>query len=429
LTHFWSLLRRNRNYRYLWLGQVVSEVGDHFNTIAVLSLTLRLTGSGMMVGGVMLARTLPAILAGPLAGVALDRLDRRRLMLASNLVRAAVALGFVLILTHQQVWLLYALSALLMFTSPFFSSGRLAILPKIAPGPELHTANALTQTTSWLTLSVGTMLGGISAMRFGYASAFVVNTISFLFSAWAVSRLHGGFLPERSLITHHSATAFYHDFRASLRYMRATPLVLAIALVWVGWATGGGAAQILFTLFGEIVFQAGPAGIGWIWGSAGLGLVAGGVLAHRLGRQLTFDKYKTSVTYLLFVHGAAYVLYALMPTLAAAAALIALSRLAMGANNVLHRTMLLTHVPDEFRGRVFSTIEALMQVTMMLSMTAASVATTYFTVRQIGVAAGCLSTSTAFFWVWTTLVRRLPEPPAEPPPQAEEEYESPVRPA
>ncbi len=74
---FLKLLRRNRNYRYTWFGQLVSEIGDHFNTIAVFSLVLDRTGSGAVVSGVMLARAIPMILAGPIAGVALDRMDRK----------------------------------------------------------------------------------------------------------------------------------------------------------------------------------------------------------------------------------------------------------------------------------------------------------------------------------------------------------------
>ncbi|MCX6622147.1 MAG: MFS transporter, partial [Acidobacteria bacterium] len=80
MASFGSLLRENRNYRYLWCGQVVSEVGDHFNSLAVLSLALHLTGSGLAVGGVMLARTIPAIAAGPLSAVILDRLDRKKVI-------------------------------------------------------------------------------------------------------------------------------------------------------------------------------------------------------------------------------------------------------------------------------------------------------------------------------------------------------------
>jgi hypothetical protein len=267
------------------------------------------------------------------------------------------------------------------------------------------------QTTAWLTLSIGTMVGGVSTQRFGYQTAFIVNAVSFLFSAWAVWRLTGDFRPLRELIERHSAGSFYRDYRACLRYMRNTPLVLAIALVWVGWATGGGAAQILFTLFGEVVFQAGAAGIGWIWGAAGLGLVGGGMLAHILGPRLNFRRYKHAIAVLLFLHGAAYILFSQMGTLAGAALMIAFSRVAMGANNVLNRTTLLRIVPDDVRGRVFSTVEAGLNAMMMISMTVASFATERYSIRAIAFVAGCFSASTAFFWAWANAAGKLPEPP------------------
>src|SRR5207237_4145025 len=81
VTGFTELLRNNRNYRYTWAGQLVSEIGDHFNNVAVFSLVLATTKSGLVVSGVMLSRAIPAMLAGPLAGVVLDRLDRKRVMI------------------------------------------------------------------------------------------------------------------------------------------------------------------------------------------------------------------------------------------------------------------------------------------------------------------------------------------------------------
>ena len=183
MSDFLRLLKHNRNYRYTWSGQVVSEIGDHFNNIAVFSLALANTRSGMVVTGVMLARAIPAVMAGPLAGVLLDRLDRKRVMIASDLIRGVVALGFILAIPRNDTWLLYLLSALLMFASPFFTSGRSAILPTIASKDELHTANSLTQTTQWTTLTVGAFLGGASVSQFGYQWAFAFNALSFFFSA------------------------------------------------------------------------------------------------------------------------------------------------------------------------------------------------------------------------------------------------------
>lgn len=430
MAGFWSLLRDNPNYRYTWLGQVVSEIGDHFNTIAVLSLALHVTNSGVAVGGVMLARTLPAIIAGPVSGVILDRFDRRKIMIASDVIRSVIALAFMLILAHQQQWLLYVLSGALMFASPFFTSGRAAILPRITSPEELHTANALTQTTAWMTLSIGTLLGGVSTTKFGYQWAFVANAMSFVFSAFAIWKLKsptGNFRADREHVTAHSATAFWRDFRESIAYMRQTPVVMAIALSLIGWASGGGAAQILFTLYGEKVFAQGPAGIGIIWSAAGIGLVIGGVLAHRIGRRLGFTGYKNAISIGYLIHGASYVLFAVMPNIWLAGLFIALSRIAMGSNNVLNRTMLLTHVPDRFRGRIFSTNEMIVSAAMMVSLTAASIASTSVPIRTIGVIAGCLSASTAVFWVWADLAGKLPEPATEVE-GAEDDYKSPVTP-
>jgi MFS family permease len=425
------MLRDNSNYRYTWMGQVVSEVGDHFNSIAVFSLALHLTGSGLAVGGVMMARMLPAIVAGPIAGVVLDRFDRRKIMLASDLVRSVFALLFILIPIYRQLWLLYVLSGALMFASPFFTAGRSSILPRITTPDELHTANALTQTTSWLTLSIGTLFGGMATMQFGYEWSFLVNALSFLFSAWAIWKLRsaeGHFRPERAPAQPHGFRAYTEDLREGMAYMKATPLVLAIGLAYVGWASGGGAAQILFTLFGEVVFHKGPAGIGLIWSTAGFGLVFGGIVAHRLGPRLSFRGYKNSIGIGYFIHGAAYVLYAIMPTIWWSAFCIGISRIAMGSNNVLNRTMLLTHVPDRFRGRIFATTEMMLNATMMISVALAGAATDRLPIRTIGVIAGLLSASTSLFWTWADLAGKLREPPAQTL-SAEPDYEAPVTPA
>jgi MFS family permease len=409
VSPFWRLLRNNRNYRLTWLGQIVSEIGDHFNSIAVLSLTLHLTGSGLAVGAVMIARVLPAILAGPVAGVLLDRMDRRRIMLLSDLVRCLVAACFVLILTHHQHWLLYLLSGLLTFASPFFTSGRSAILPKIATPEELHTANALTQTTAWLTLSIGTMLGGISTMQFGYEAAFLINAASFLFSAAMIWLLVGTFLPDRDHL-HPGLRAYVRDFAETFRYIHHQPLIFAIAHAGVGWASGGGAAQVLFTMFGEVVYQRGPVGIGLIWGSAGAGLVIGGIFAHWLGPRLSFERYKTTISVCFLIHGVAYILFSQMPTLGGAIFFIALSRVAMGITNVLNRTMLLTHVPDALRGRVFTLVDTMLNVTMILSLSGAGVASEFLSIRTVGAIAGALSASTTIFWAAANFAGRLPEP-------------------
>jgi len=413
MNDFLNLLRRNRNYRYAWVGQVVSEIGDHFNNIAVFSLAMATTRSGLVVSGVMLSRAIPAMLAGPLAGVMLDRFDRKRIMIASDLVRAVVALGFVITIFHQQASVLYLLSALLMFASPFFTSGRTSILPTLASKEELHTANSLTQTTQWITLTIGTLAAGLSAAHLGFAWSFVLNSLSFLVSAACISqlRVEGSFRPKRSALTEDRVVRPWHEYREGLQYMKSSPLILGIALVGVGWATGGGAAQILFTLFGEQVFNRGPAGIGIIWSFAGVGLLIGGAIGHFLGKRISFENYKRTISICYVIHGGAYVCFSQMRQFWAALFFIALSRAAVAVSSVLNVSRLLRNVPDEFRGRVFSTMESLVWSTMMVSMALAGVSSQYHGPRTIGFVAGILSSTTAIFWGWANWAGKLPEPP------------------
>jgi len=419
MASFLQVLKNNPNYRYTWMGQVVSEIGDHFNNIAVFSLVLANTHSGLAVSGVMLSRAVPAVLAGPIAGVLLDRLDRKRVMIASDLVRFVVALGFILTVDGKStasLYLLYGLSAVLMFASPFFTSGRAAILPTITTREELHTANSLTQTTGWMTLTIGTFAAGAIVSKLGFKPAFLLNAVSFLFSAISISRLHaatGAFRPAKKALTESDVVRPWHEYVEGLRYMRANPLIFGIALLGIGWASGGGAAQILFSLFGELVFKRGAEGIGYIWGCAGIGLVLGGALGHWLGRTLSFDGYKRSVIVCYVVHGVAYIVFSQMQQFGAALFFIGLSRAAVAVTSVMNFSQLLRHVSDNYRGRVFSTVESMVWSTMMVSMMVAGITSQYYSPRTIGAWAGALSSLTAIFWAWAHYTGRLPEPKLE----------------
>lgn len=406
-----ELLKRNRNYRYVWAGQVVSEIGDYFNNIAVFSLAMETTGSGLVVSGVMLARAIPAVLAGPAAGVALDRFNRKQIMIASDIVRAVVALAFVLTLKPGGSWLLYALSALLMFASPFFTSGRSAILPAIASPEELHTANSLTQTTQWATMTFGTLMAGFAVAKLGYEWAFIINSASFVFSTCAIwqLRVREGFRAKRAA---GAAQAFrpWRDYAEGLQYVRSEPLMMGIGMISVGWAMGGGAAQILFTLFGEQVFHRGAAGIGTIWGFAGVGLLAGGALGHLAGKRVGFTGYKRTVSIAYVLHGVTYIVFSLLPVYWEALVFIALSRVGMAVTSVMNYSQLLKHTPDEFRGRVFSTMESLRWSVMIVSMAAAGVASQYWSPRTIGVVAGIFGALTGAGWAWADWRGWLREP-------------------
>jgi MFS family permease len=388
-----QLLKQNRSYRRLWMGQVVSEIGDHFNNIAVLSLALAHTHSGLSAALVMLARAVPAIMAGPVAGLSLDRLNRKYVMVASDLTRAVLALGFILAIPQHSNTVIYIFSALLMFASPFFTSGRSSILATIVTDEELHAANSITQITGWSTLTIGAAAGGLTVASVGYQWAFVLNSLSFVVSAicvWGLVPAAGTFRVKRVVLSENDVVRPWHEYAEGLRYMARTPLIMGLALVGVGWATGGGAAQVLFSMFGELVFHMGPRGIGIIWSFAGLGLLIGGA-----------------------------VIFALMRNFELALLFIMLSRAAVAVSSVLNMGQLLEHVDNRFRGRVFSTMESMQWSVMMLSMGATGFASSYTDPRTIGVYAGIASSMTAVGWAWANFTGRLPEPARQVPEEIE----------
>src|SRR5438034_523125 len=112
LNIYLSLLRHNRNFRLLFFGQAISQLGDWFNAVAVYALLLDLTGSATAVAWMMIVQFLPIAIVGPVAGVVVDRSNRRRLMIAADLVRGVLILGLLLVRTADQVWMAYGIMAL-----------------------------------------------------------------------------------------------------------------------------------------------------------------------------------------------------------------------------------------------------------------------------------------------------------------------------
>ena len=132
-----TLVRQNKEFRLLWVGQIVSLLGDWFDLIASASLIALLTQSGAAIGGLFVVRMLAPFVISPIAGVAADRYNRKRLLIVADLTRGLTVLGFLLVRNPGDVWLVYTLTALQMGMSGFFFPTRNAILPDITTRDEL----------------------------------------------------------------------------------------------------------------------------------------------------------------------------------------------------------------------------------------------------------------------------------------------------
>ena len=157
---YWALPRDNANFRNLWLGQIISLLGDWFNLIASAALIAQLTESGLAVGTLFVVRMLAPVLVSPLAGVAADRYNRKHILIAADVGRFFTAAAFLLIRSPEHVWVVYLLSFLQLGIGGFFFPARSALLPDIVRSDQVGAANALTSATWSVMLATGAALVG-----------------------------------------------------------------------------------------------------------------------------------------------------------------------------------------------------------------------------------------------------------------------------
>jgi len=405
---YWALLRDNARYRRLWAGLVVSMAGDWFRTIALYHLVLHLTGaSGLALSGVVLAQTLSLFLLSPVAGVVADRVSRKAIMIGADLVRAGLALGFLLVTSAERVWLAYVLTAALMGVAAFFNPAHAATIPNITTRRELMAANALTSASWAAMLAVGAALGGVVAAVLGTGAAFVINAAAYVVSAWCIS---GAPIPATPT-PEKSSTGRPHngwqDFWHGLRYMGARSPVLRLLSV-KAWSAGvGGGLLILFALFAERLFQAGAMGMGILYMARGLGAMLGPLLARRFVGETPAAMART-LSVAFFISASFHLTFAYMPTLWLAATALFLATMAANVLWVFSSTLLQLSVPDAYRGRVFATDFALFTIVMSVSTfgTGWSLDHSAATSRTLAAILGGLLFLPGLLWLPTTLRRQ-----------------------
>jgi len=214
-----SLLRRNRDFRRLYLASMISLGGDWFLLVALFGVVLDLTGSAVAVALLLAVQDLTYFVFSPAAGALADRLDRRKLMVAADLARAVLCLGFLLVRSEPTVWIAYLLLGLMATFSAAFEPASAAALPNLVEGDDLATANALSGSLWGTMLAVGAALGGVVAAAFGPHTAIVIDAVSFLGSAWLIIRIHRAFTLKKQE-TH---TTIRRASVETIQYARRTP--------------------------------------------------------------------------------------------------------------------------------------------------------------------------------------------------------------
>jgi MFS family permease len=364
-----SLLRRNGNFRAMFLAQIVSFAGDWFATVAMLGLVIDRTGSDVAAAAVFVVQMVPSFLLSPLAGPAADRFDRRTLMILVSVLQAASA-GLFLVAVHGPVVFAFVAQGLISALGAFFVPASQAAFPNLVDTDDLKLATVMMSSTWGAMLAIGAAVGGVFTLAFGRDAAFVADGASFLLAAILIASIRR---PTQQATAERPTGRIrpLADTLETARYARKHPLVAALLSSKLGFGLGSGTMGML-ALLATGVFDAGDGGTGLLLGARGLGVVVGPFVANRLlarraGRSVMSGILLTCGAAGL-VYAAGYLVVGIAPVLAVAAVGALIAHLGGGAQWALSTYGLQSAVPDYIRGRVFAADFALVTVSMSLSL-------------------------------------------------------------
>ena len=418
MAAYLRLLRGNANFRRLWGAQIISELGDWFYILSIYSLLLQYTGKAQSVALALIVQVLPQTLISPIAGIINDRFSRKKVMIASDLLRCVVVLAMLLVRSSSMVWLAY----LLLFTETlmwgFFEPARTAVIPNIVGPEDIVVANTLSSTTWSLNLVLGAAVGGVVAALVGRQSVFVINAASFLLSALLISRMkfiEGHVEVGEKMRLHHFGDL--SSIREGIAYIRSDVRRVALILLKAGHLCIG-PSWVIFTVMGRQDYpvqraglsleQGAMLGMSILMGARGLGALLGPLLTAPWAGQ-NQKRLRYLVLFGFCAEAVGYFCIGLSHNIWTAMFWIVLGHFGGAIIWVFSTTLLQLNTDDKFSGRVFSADLGL----CMFSIAATAFLSGYAldhgaTTRMVAMATGAMMILPLIAWAYAQRLWREP---------------------
>jgi MFS family permease len=406
------LLRGNRDFRRLWCAQIVSEIGDWFYTLSIYSLLLQLTGHASSVALALVLQVLPQTFVGPTAGVVNDRISRKKVMIAADLIRVVIVLAMLLVRSKSMVWFVYPLLLLETIMAAFFEPARSSVIPNITKREDVILANTLSSTTWSMNLVLGATLGGIVAALLGRDAVFVLNALSFLVSALLIAGMRfaephaeaSAPLRPRDLVD-------YSPVVEGLRYVRGKRTLFATVFAKAGNLVIG-PSWVLFTVMGQKYFpvhwhnvdpqRGAMLGMSLLLGGRGLGALIGPLISAPWAQQHD-RRLRLGIFYGYLVTAIGYVLIGKAGNVWAACFWAAFAHCGGATVWVFSTTLLQLNTDDRFRGRVFSADLGLCMLTIAVgAYVSGAFLDAGISARTLVTATGLVMLVPAALWAWAT---------------------------
>ncbi len=377
LTNYGRVVRSPR-YFPIWLGQLVSNLGDTVNYIALVILVYKLTGSGLALSTLVIFQIVPALVAGPVAGPIIDRYPRKSILIAADLVRAVMVVG---LLFAAAVWQVYALAFCMALASVFFTPAFTASLPSLVETEDLLAANAVTWSTAQFVQIIGSAVAGGIIVVFGTRAAFGFNAVSFVVSALSISLVT---FPAMDRL---GTGSYMQSLREGLRYAFHDPFVSRMFWIQMLTSLSVGGTSALLVVLAEQRYHLPPAGFASFLFAIGLGALLGPLLLGSLTRNYRNTK-------LLFfpylIRGMGDVLLGLLSVPLLGQALLFVYGLNTSAGMVTYQSTMQSQVPEGMRGRVFTLMDVGWSTARLVSVALAGVLADHFGITVVYYVGGAL---------------------------------------
>jgi MFS family permease len=366
LQSYIRLLRENPNFALLWYSQMVSLLGDWFNTIALSILVSQFTGgSGLAISLFLMARFFPPLVFGPLAGVLVDRHNRQRILVLCDLLRAGVVLSFLLVNSPNQLWIIYVLTFVQFTLSALFEPAQSAIIPALVKREDLVLTNTVTNVTWSAMLAFGAIVGGSVTAILGIQFALVVDALSFVIAAYLLSRIKidAPIAIETSVEGEKSTGGLLEG----LRYIRKHPTVAAILTIKGGGSIGN--IDTLMTIYATQLFILGSSGqlsLGILYCAYGIGAVMGPLALNRVNDG-SISRMRNLILIGFILTSLGWILLWGGNTIAFIAFAIVIRAMGGSINWTYSSVILQKSVPDNYLGRVFAVDLTVFQLVTVIS--------------------------------------------------------------
>lgn len=351
---------RNRNFTLLWSAQLVSTIGSALTSLAASILVYRITGSALSVGLMLMATAAPSVVFGLIAGVFVDRYDRKRIMVMADLVRAALVVTIPFLVASNIAWL-YILVLCTSAVGQFFDPAQSAVLPEVASDEELAAANSLMAISSFGATAVGFAASGLLA-QISIEWAFYIDALTFLFSAACIFFTR---VPRLAADQATSVKTVLNNMRGGFGYLFGSPILRSSFIILPLMGISFGLGNALLLPFATEALGATEFEYGIQEGLTSLGFVAGSLLMARTADRLPAGQWLT----ISFVGmGLAQLVYSQLTSIPLAFFFVMLSGFANAPSVVARQLILQRNTPREMRGRVASVFFVTRDVAFLIGM-------------------------------------------------------------